>query len=73
MRCAGVCSRDEYVEAAGFSPADLAVSLDAAMDLVEPVENWFLWGPQLRDPVGELVLEAAVNGKRCSVALVVVA
>lgn len=33
-----VCSRAGHVEAAGFGPADLAVFLDAVMDLVEPVE-----------------------------------
>ena len=58
-----VCSRSEHVEAAKFSSADLAVFLDALVDLVEPVDVWFLWRPQLRDPGDELVLEAAVNGR----------
>ena len=30
---------------------------------MEPVDIWFLWRPQLRDPGDELVLEAAVNGQ----------
>lgn len=63
-----VCSRPEHVEAAGFSSADLAVFLDAVVDLVEPVEVWFLWRPQLRDPGDELVLEAAVNGRAEAIA-----
>ncbi len=58
-----VCSRTEHVAAAEFSPADLAVFLDPVVNLVEPVDVWFLWRPQLRDPGDELVLEAAVNGR----------
>jgi len=63
-----VCSRIEHVEAAGFSEADLTVFLDAVVALVEPVEAWFLWRPQLRDPGDELVLEAAVNGRAAAIA-----
>ena len=63
-----VCSRPEHVAAAGFSPAELGVFLDAMMDLVEPAEAWFLWRPQLRDPGDELVLEAAVNGRAAAIA-----
>ena len=59
----GVCSLPEHMEAAAFGPADLAVFLDAVVGLVEPVDVWFLWRPQLRDPGDELVLEAAVNGR----------
>lgn len=58
-----VCTRPEHVEAAGFGAGHLVVFLDALMALVEPVEAWFLWWPQLRDPGDELVLEAAVNGQ----------
>jgi hypothetical protein len=32
---------------------------DAVVALVEPVEIWFMWRPQLRDPGDELVPEAA--------------
>ena len=63
-----VCSRPEHVDAAKFGPADLAVFLDAVVDLVEPVEAWFLWRPQLRDPGDELVLEAAANGQAAAIA-----
>ena len=63
-----VRSRPEHVKAARFSQADLGVFLDAAVALVEPVEAWFLWRPQLRDPGDELVLEAAVNGRADAIA-----
>lgn len=62
-----VCSRPEHVEAAGFGPAELAVFLDAVVDLMEPIEAWFLWRPQLRDPGDELVLEAAANGRAAAI------
>lgn len=62
-----VCSRPEHMMAAGFGPADLAVFLDALVDLVEPVDAWFLWRPQLRDPGDELVLEAAVRGRAAAI------
>ena len=42
--------------------------LDAVVNLVEPVDVWFLWRPQLRDPGDELVLEAAVNGRASVIA-----
>jgi predicted nucleic acid-binding protein len=35
--------------------------------MIEPVETHFLWGPQLRDPAHELVLEAAVNGQAAAI------
>ncbi len=63
-----VCHRVEYRTAAGFSPADLGVVLDTAVDLVEPVDVWFLWRPQLRDPYEELVPEAAVSGRADTIA-----
>ena len=40
----------------------------ALVALVEPVEIWFMWRPQLRDPGDELVLEAAVNGRASAIA-----
>ncbi|HEY5315306.1 MAG TPA: PIN domain-containing protein [Pirellulales bacterium] len=63
-----VCSRPEHMLAARFGPPDLAVFLDALVDLIEPVDVWFLWRPQLRDPGDELVLEAAVNGRAVAIA-----
>src|ERR1700710_670464 len=64
----GVCSREEHVATAQFSPSDLAVFLDAVVGLVEPVDAWFLWRPQLRDPGDEMVLQAAVNGRAAAIA-----
>lgn len=58
-----VTRRSEHLAAAQLSPADITVFLDRLVELVEPVEPWFLWRPQLRDPADELVLEAAVNGQ----------
>lgn len=63
-----VCSRPEHMQAARFGAADLAVFLNALVDLIEPVDVWFLWRPQLRDPGDELVLEAAVNGRAVAIA-----
>ncbi len=51
------------MEAAGLRPTGVAAFLDAVAALVEPVDPWFLWRPQLRDPGDELVLEAAANGR----------
>jgi predicted nucleic acid-binding protein len=58
-----VCRREEHRVAAGLSAEEVDQFLDAVLDLVEPVEVWFLWRPQLRDPGDELVLEAAANGR----------
>ncbi len=58
-----VCRRADHVLAAGLQPADVSVFLNRLVELINPVEPWFLWRPQLRDPGDELVLEAAVNGQ----------
>ena len=63
----GVCSRHEHVAAEGSGSEDLTVFLDAVVDLIEPVEAWFLWRPQLRDAGDELVLEAAVHGRAAAI------
>ncbi len=63
-----VCRRPEHILAARFSPAELRIFLDAVIALVEPVDVWFLWRPQLRDAGDELVLEAAVNGRANAIA-----
>jgi predicted nucleic acid-binding protein len=63
-----VCHRPEHVYAAGLDSSDVEVFVDAIVDLVEPVEIWFMWRPQLRDPGDELVLEAAVNGRAAAIA-----
>ncbi len=58
-----VCTRPQHVLASGLGLQDVQLFLDGLADLALPVEPWFLWRPQLRDPGDELVLEAAVNGQ----------
>jgi putative PIN family toxin of toxin-antitoxin system len=58
-----VLLRPEHRLATGMSEADVAGALAALASAAEPVEVYFRWRPQLRDPADELVLEAAVNGR----------
>jgi putative PIN family toxin of toxin-antitoxin system len=58
-----VCYRLEHRQAAELSAAEVDIFVSAIIDLIEPVEIFFLWRPQLRDPGDELVLEAAVNAR----------
>jgi len=58
-----VCTRADHIRASGGTRADVEVFLAMIVDLVEPVQPWFLWRPRLRDAGDELVLEAAVNGQ----------
>ena len=58
-----VCRRTEQRLAAGLTPDEVMVFVDAVLAMAEPVESHFLWRPQLRDPADEMVLEAAVNGR----------
>lgn len=67
MEYEAVCLRTQHLMAAGLQPADVELFLHAVVDLLEPVEIWFLWRPQLRDPGDELVLEAAVNGRAAAI------
>lgn len=57
------CLLAEHRLAAGLDLAACTIFIDAVLAMVEPVESYFLWRPQLRDPADELVLEAAVNGR----------
>ena len=57
------CQLPEHRLATGLSEADVGLFLDAIVDMAEPVESYFRWRPQLRDPGDEMVLEAAVNGR----------
>jgi putative PIN family toxin of toxin-antitoxin system len=57
------CLLAEHRLAAGLGLEDTAIFIDAVIALCEPVENSFMWRPQLRDPADEMVLEAAVNGQ----------
>jgi predicted nucleic acid-binding protein len=58
-----VLLRPEQIEVHGFSPLDVHVLLGEFAALSEAVEVHFLWRPILSDPLDEMVLEAAVNGR----------
>jgi predicted nucleic acid-binding protein len=62
------CHRPEHAHAAGLDAKSVDVFVAALVALVEPVEIWFMWRPQLRDTGHELVLEAAVNGRASAIA-----
>ena len=56
------CRRGDHRRAAGLTEREALAFVDGVLALVEPVETFFLWRPQLRDPADEMVLEAAING-----------
>lgn len=57
-----VLTREEHLEAAGLAREEAEAILDALASLAKPVELYFLWRPQLRDPGDDMVLETATNG-----------
>jgi putative PIN family toxin of toxin-antitoxin system len=57
-----VAMRSEHLAAAGLSPSQVTLLLDALATRVHPIDIQFLWRPQLRDPDDEMVLEVAING-----------
>jgi putative PIN family toxin of toxin-antitoxin system len=63
MEYEAVCLRPEHRQAAGMTREEAKVFVDAVLAMTEPVEIYFLWRPQLRDPNDEMVLEAAINGQ----------
>jgi putative PIN family toxin of toxin-antitoxin system len=58
-----ICHRPEHMLASGLRSSELAALFDRLVELVVPIEPWFLWRPQLHDAADEMVLEAAVNGQ----------
>ena len=62
------CMLAEHRLAAGLSAAETGIFVDGLIALAEPVQLFFRWRPQLRDPGDEMVLEAAVNGKASAIA-----
>jgi putative PIN family toxin of toxin-antitoxin system len=58
-----ICHRPEHMLASGLRSSELAAFFDRLVELVVPIEPWFLWRPQLHDAADEMVLEAAVNGQ----------
>ncbi len=57
------CMMAEHRLAAGLSAAEASIFVDRLLSMAVPVQLFFRWRPQLRDPGDELVLEAAVNGE----------
>lgn len=56
------CLMAEQRLASGLGEVEVGVFLDRLISMAEPVQMFFRWRPQLRDPGDELVLDAAVNG-----------
>jgi putative PIN family toxin of toxin-antitoxin system len=57
------CMMAEHRLVSGLNEAEVTIFVDAMISMAEPVQPYFRWRPQLRDPGDELVLEAAVNGR----------
>jgi len=57
-----VLKRPEQRLAHGLSLDEVDRILASLAGLIEPVETYFRWRPQLRDADDDMVLEAAVNG-----------
>jgi putative PIN family toxin of toxin-antitoxin system len=57
-----VMSRPEHLKAAGATLADVRNLLNVLAGVIEPVEIYFLWRPQLSDANDDMVLECAANG-----------
>ena len=57
-----VCRDPSQRIVSGLSDAEVEMVISALGAVVEPIRSWFLWRPQLRDPIDEMVLEAAING-----------
>ena len=58
-----ILKRPEHLLVTKFSEKDVDGFLSAFASSSEPVDVWFHWRPQLRDPNDEMVLEAAINGQ----------
>lgn len=58
-----VLQAPEQRAASGRTEQATAAFLDALALLIEPVELYYLWRPQTRDPGDEMVLETALNGR----------
>ena len=62
-----ICTSPEHRLASGLSADEASLYVDTLIEMAEPVELFFRWRPQLRDPGDELVLEAAVNGRASAI------
>lgn len=59
--------RESHLLPWGGNSQAVDVFLDALASLMAPVEMFFLWRPQLRDPADEMVLETALNGSAAAI------
>ena len=58
-----VCCRPQHLSVSGLSANDVGAVVSALCGAGEEVVPHFQWRPQLRNPNGEMVLEAALNGR----------
>ena len=58
-----VLKRPEQLRSSGLTVQDIEVVLRALGGLLEPVEIWYKWRPQLPDADDDMVLETVVNGR----------
>lgn len=58
-----VLKRPEQLAASGLTLTEVDTALDALAALIEPIETYLSWRPQLDDPDDEMVLEAAINSR----------
>ena len=58
-----VLKRAEHRLVHGLAIEEIDEFLAELAALLEPVETYFQWRPQVRDPGDEMVLEAAINGR----------
>ncbi|HJU18254.1 MAG TPA: putative toxin-antitoxin system toxin component, PIN family [Stellaceae bacterium] len=61
------CMLPEHRLAADLDVEQVGVFIDAVLAIIEPVETYFLWRPQLNDPADEFVLEVAINGQAAAI------
>ncbi len=62
-----ICKLADHRFASGLDLLQVDLYVDTLIEMAEPVELYFRWRPQLRDPGDELVLEAAVNGRASAI------
>ena len=58
-----LCLSDTHWRPAGLTFTKAGIFVYAVIAMIEPVESYFMWRPQLRDPGDEFALDAAVNGR----------
>lgn len=62
-----VLLRETQLQATGLTPAQIIQFLDTLAGKMQPVEIFYLWRPQLRDPADDMVLEAAINANASTI------